>query len=89
MRKRKHVQAFLAYYARIRAFAGRLAGLAGRKEVRDCAYARRGRGGGLAKVQAIMELEMEMGLRSSFNLIPDGSYRVLVEAQRGDDRERL
>jgi hypothetical protein len=28
-------------------------------------------------VPSLMELEMEMGFRSSFNFIPEGSYRVL------------
>ncbi len=31
---------------------------------------------GLEKCRALMELEMELGFRSSFNFIPEGSYRV-------------
>ena len=31
---------------------------------------------GLAKVRDIMALEMELGLRSSFNFVPEGSYRL-------------
>ncbi len=31
---------------------------------------------GLDKCRALMELEMELGFRSSFNFIPEGSYRV-------------
>jgi len=31
---------------------------------------------GLAKVRALAELEMSLGFRSSFNFIPEGSYRV-------------
>jgi hypothetical protein len=32
---------------------------------------------GLDKCRRLMELEMELGFRSSFNFIPEGSYRVL------------
>ncbi len=31
---------------------------------------------GLKKCQALMQIEMEMGFRSSFNFIPEGSYRA-------------
>ena len=34
---------------------------------------------GLAKVKALAELEMSLGFRSSFNLIPEGPYRVPPE----------
>ena len=33
---------------------------------------------GLERCRSLMELEMEMGFRSSFNFIPEGSYRVLA-----------
>ena len=31
---------------------------------------------GLAKCEQLMELEMDLGFRSSFNFIPEGPYRV-------------
>src|SRR5262249_35827683 len=31
---------------------------------------------GLERCRALMELEMEMGFRSSFNFVPEGTYRV-------------
>jgi len=31
---------------------------------------------GLAKCRSLMEIEMELGFRSSFNFVPEGSYRV-------------
>lgn len=34
---------------------------------------------GLARVRPLAELEMSLGFRSSFNLIPEGPYRVPVE----------
>src|ERR1044072_7419242 len=34
---------------------------------------------GLAKCKRLAELEMELGFRSSFNLIPEGTYAVLPE----------
>ena len=34
---------------------------------------------GLAKCRQLMQLEMEMGFRSSFNFIPEGEYRVSQE----------
>jgi hypothetical protein len=35
--------------------------------------------GGLGKCRSLMQLELELGFRSSFNFIPEGSYRVPVE----------
>jgi hypothetical protein len=34
---------------------------------------------GLGRCQPLMQLEMELGFRSSFNFIPEGSYRVPAE----------
>src|ERR1019366_947231 len=34
---------------------------------------------GLAKCRQLMELEMQMGFRSSFNFVPEGEYSVLRE----------
>src|ERR1700691_2725331 len=34
---------------------------------------------GLARCRQLMELEMEMGFRSSFNFIPEGDYAVSQE----------
>ncbi len=34
---------------------------------------------GLDRVKELAELEMELGFRSSFNFVPEGSYRVLAE----------
>ena len=34
---------------------------------------------GLGKCQPLMQLEMELGFRSSFNFVPEGSYRVPAE----------
>jgi glycosyltransferase involved in cell wall biosynthesis len=34
---------------------------------------------GLGKCRSLMQLEMELGFRSSFNFVPEGSYRVPVE----------
>jgi glycosyltransferase involved in cell wall biosynthesis len=34
---------------------------------------------GLAKCRSLMQLEIELGFRSSFNFIPEGNYRVPVE----------
>src|SRR5262245_59148238 len=31
---------------------------------------------GLGKCRSVMELEMELGFRSSFNFVPEGDYRV-------------
>jgi glycosyltransferase involved in cell wall biosynthesis len=36
-------------------------------------------GAGLGKCQPLMQLEMELGFYSSFNFIPEGSYRVPAE----------
>ena len=35
--------------------------------------------GGVAKCRQLMELEMKLGFRSSFNIIPEGDYRVTRE----------
>jgi glycosyltransferase involved in cell wall biosynthesis len=35
--------------------------------------------GGLAKCRRLMELELQLGFRSSFNFIPEGDYRVPAE----------
>ena len=35
-----------------------------------------GSGAGWIKCRPLMELEMELGFRSSFNFIPEGNYRV-------------
>ena len=37
---------------------------------------------GLDRVKQLAELEMELGFRSSFNLIPEGPYRVPLELRR-------
>ena len=37
---------------------------------------------GLAKCRQLMELEMEMGFRSSFNFIPEGDYAVSFVLKR-------
>jgi glycosyltransferase involved in cell wall biosynthesis len=34
---------------------------------------------GLGKCRSLMQLEMELGFRSSFNFVPEGSYRVPAE----------
>jgi glycosyltransferase involved in cell wall biosynthesis len=34
---------------------------------------------GLAKCRSLMQIEMELGFRSSFNFVPEGSYRVPPE----------
>jgi hypothetical protein len=34
---------------------------------------------GLSRCRSLMELELDLGFRSSFNFIPEGSYRVSVE----------
>src|SRR5438093_13360036 len=34
---------------------------------------------GLDKCRKLMEIEMELGFRSSFNFIPEGEYRVTPE----------
>ena len=34
---------------------------------------------GLEKCRSLMQLEMELGFRSSFNFIPEGDYRVPAE----------
>jgi len=34
---------------------------------------------GLDKCRPLMELERELGFRSSFNFVPEGNYRVSVE----------
>src|SRR5437764_4739489 len=34
---------------------------------------------GLQKCRQLMELEMEMGVRSAFNFVPEGTYRVPKE----------
>lgn len=34
---------------------------------------------GLGKCRSLMQLEMELGFRSSFNFVPEGSYRVPTE----------
>jgi glycosyltransferase involved in cell wall biosynthesis len=34
---------------------------------------------GLRKCRSLMQLEMELGFRSSFNFIPEGNYRVPIE----------
>src|SRR5207245_1377399 len=37
---------------------------------------------GLGRCRSLMELEQRLGFRSSFNFIPEGSYRVPVELRR-------
>src|ERR1700741_5105997 len=37
---------------------------------------------GLAKCRSLMELELDLGFRSSFNFIPEGSYRVPAELRK-------
>ena len=37
--------------------------------------------GGLSKVRRLMQLEMELGFRSAFNLIPEGNYAVSREVR--------
>src|SRR5271156_4562214 len=34
---------------------------------------------GLARCRQLMQLEMELGFRSSFNFVPEGEYAVLPE----------
>ena len=34
---------------------------------------------GLARCRSLMELELDLGFRSSFNFVPEGSYRVTAE----------
>jgi glycosyltransferase involved in cell wall biosynthesis len=37
---------------------------------------------GLGKCRSLMQLEMELGFRSSFNFVPEGSYRVPAELRK-------
>jgi len=37
---------------------------------------------GLGKCASLMQLEMELGFRSSFNFVPEGSYRVPTELRK-------
>ena len=37
---------------------------------------------GLARCRSLMELELDLGFRSSFNFIPEGSYRVPAELRQ-------
>jgi len=37
---------------------------------------------GLSRCRSLMELEIELGFRSSFNFIPEGSYRVSAELRQ-------
>jgi hypothetical protein len=37
---------------------------------------------GLAKCRSLMQLEMELGFRSSFNFVPEGDYRVPAELRK-------
>lgn len=41
---------------------------------------------GLGKCQPLMQLEIELGFRSSFNFIPEGKYRVSAELREDLDR---
>ncbi len=44
---------------------------------------------GLGKCRRLMQLEMELGFRSSFNFIPEGSYRVPRELREELSRNRF
>ncbi|PYJ91692.1 MAG: hypothetical protein DME71_01415 [Verrucomicrobia bacterium] len=37
---------------------------------------------GVSRCRSLMELELDLGFRSSFNFIPEGSYRVPVELRQ-------
>jgi glycosyltransferase involved in cell wall biosynthesis len=41
---------------------------------------------GLARIERLMSLELEYGFRSSFNLVPEGEYRVTAELRDTLDR---
>ena len=57
----------------------KLARLAGRQEICLCSDPRCREQSGLDKCRPLMQLEMELGFRSSFNFVPEGSYRVPAE----------
>ena len=82
MRLRKQSRRHMAYYAGLGAGTRKLARLAGRQKICVCFDARRREQNGSGKCRSLMELELDLGFRSSFNFIPEGSYRVPAELRQ-------
>ena len=59
----------MAYYAGFGAGTAKLARLAGEQKICVCFDARRRGKAGLARRRSLMELELDLGFRSSFNFI--------------------
>jgi len=63
----------------VRDSAGKLAWLACRQKICLCFNPDVESRAGLDKCRPLMQLEMELGFCSSFNFVPEGSYRVPAE----------